>query len=40
MTSSNVRPWSEGMRIVMVAPPWYDVPPLGYGGVECDRWPI
>jgi glycosyltransferase involved in cell wall biosynthesis len=34
MTSSNVRPWSEGMRIVMVAPPWYDVPPLGYGGIE------
>ena len=34
MTSSDVRPWSEGMRIVMVAPPWYDVPPLGYGGIE------
>ncbi|AWS46478.1 glycosyltransferase family 4 protein [Streptosporangium sp. 'caverna'] len=34
MTSSNVRPWSEGMRIVMIAPPWYDVPPLGYGGIE------
>lgn len=22
------------MRIVMVAPPWYDVPPVGYGGIE------
>ncbi|MFI7539267.1 glycosyltransferase family 4 protein [Streptosporangium sp. NPDC049376] len=24
----------DAMRVVMVAPPWYDVPPLGYGGIE------
>ncbi|GAA3115602.1 glycosyltransferase family 4 protein [Streptosporangium carneum] len=24
----------DAMRIVMVAPPWYDVPPRGYGGIE------
>ncbi|MFF3439961.1 glycosyltransferase family 4 protein [Streptosporangium sp. NPDC002721] len=22
------------MRVLMVAPPWYDVPPRGYGGIE------
>lgn len=22
------------LRIAMVAPPWYDVPPVGYGGIE------
>lgn len=25
---------ADGMRIAMVAPPWYDVPPDGYGGIE------
>ncbi|MGW4422157.1 glycosyltransferase family 4 protein [Streptosporangium sp. NPDC004631] len=25
---------SDAMRIVMIAPPWYNVPPLGYGGIE------
>ncbi|GAA2354889.1 glycosyltransferase family 4 protein [Nonomuraea africana] len=24
----------EGLRIAMVAPPWHDVPPKGYGGIE------
>lgn len=32
--SRNVPEWSDGMRILMVAPPWYDVPPQGYGGIE------
>ncbi|MDP9865418.1 MULTISPECIES: glycosyltransferase family 4 protein [Streptosporangium] len=26
--------WPDGLRIVMIAPPWYDVPPHGYGGIE------
>ncbi|WP_084195495.1 glycosyltransferase family 4 protein [Streptosporangium amethystogenes] len=35
MVSSRAVPgWSNGMRILMVAPPWYDVPPHGYGGIE------
>ncbi len=34
VSSRDVPGWSEGMRILMVAPPWYDVPPLGYGGIE------
>jgi glycosyltransferase involved in cell wall biosynthesis len=25
---------AEGLRIAMVAPPWYELPPLGYGGIE------
>jgi len=24
----------ESLRIALVAPPWYSVPPLGYGGIE------
>ncbi|GAB2449482.1 glycosyltransferase family 4 protein [Streptosporangium sandarakinum] len=23
-----------GLRVVMIAPPWYDVPPAAYGGIE------
>jgi glycosyltransferase involved in cell wall biosynthesis len=25
---------SESLRIAMVAPPWYELPPRGYGGIE------
>jgi len=25
---------ADGMRIAMVAPPWFEVPPDGYGGIE------
>jgi glycosyltransferase involved in cell wall biosynthesis len=25
---------AEGLRIAMVAPPWYELPPRGYGGIE------
>jgi glycosyltransferase involved in cell wall biosynthesis len=25
---------SEGLRVAVVAPPWFDVPPEGYGGIE------
>lgn len=25
---------TEPMRIAMIAPPWFEVPPLGYGGIE------
>ena len=28
------RDGSEGLRIAMVAPPWFEVPPRGYGGIE------
>ncbi|MEU8202761.1 glycosyltransferase family 4 protein [Streptosporangium sp. NPDC049046] len=35
MVSSRIVPgWSDGLRVLMVAPPWYDVPPRGYGGIE------
>lgn len=34
VSSGSVNGWSDGMRILMVAPPWYDVPPHGYGGIE------
>jgi glycosyltransferase involved in cell wall biosynthesis len=27
-------PAAEGLRIAMVAPPWYELPPRGYGGIE------
>lgn len=36
-------PSQEPLRLVMLAPPWYEVPPAGYGGIEevlaelCDR---
>jgi len=25
---------NQALRIAMVAPPWFDIPPLGYGGTE------
>ncbi len=25
---------NDGLRIAMVAPPWYPIPPDGYGGIE------
>ncbi|MFF5212370.1 glycosyltransferase family 4 protein [Streptosporangium sp. NPDC000396] len=39
ISTSDLSGWRGGksggkMRIVMIAPPWYDVPPLGYGGIE------
>ncbi|GAA2848726.1 glycosyltransferase family 4 protein [Streptosporangium fragile] len=35
MASSHGIPrWSDSLRILMVAPPWYDIPPQGYGGIE------
>jgi hypothetical protein len=24
----------ERLRVVLVAPPWYPIPPLAYGGIE------
>jgi hypothetical protein len=24
----------RGMRIALIAPPWYKIPPSGYGGIE------
>lgn len=29
-----VTPTSAPLRIAMVAPPWFEVPPVGYGGIE------
>ena len=23
------------LRIAIIAPPWFDIPPVGYGGIEC-----
>ncbi|WP_406312347.1 glycosyltransferase family 4 protein [Streptosporangium sp. NBC_01639] len=35
ISTTELQGWrGGGMRIVMIAPPWYDVPPLGYGGIE------
>ncbi|MEV0421556.1 glycosyltransferase family 4 protein [Streptosporangium canum] len=34
IAEAGVSGWRDGMRIVMIAPPWYDVPPHGYGGIE------
>jgi glycosyltransferase involved in cell wall biosynthesis len=34
VTSAAVPLGEEPLRIAMVAPPWYEVPPHGYGGVE------
>jgi glycosyltransferase involved in cell wall biosynthesis len=31
---SHVAPSAQPLRIAMVAPPWYEVPPRGYGGIE------
>ncbi len=31
---SASRPRRAGLRIAMVAPPWFPVPPLAYGGIE------
>jgi glycosyltransferase involved in cell wall biosynthesis len=30
----SVRPSRRGRRIALIAPPWYPVPPVGYGGTE------
>jgi glycosyltransferase involved in cell wall biosynthesis len=32
--AARPQPGSEGLRIAMVAPPWYELPPRGYGGIE------
>jgi glycosyltransferase involved in cell wall biosynthesis len=29
-----MRNGSESLRIGMIAPPWFDIPPAGYGGIE------
>ncbi|WP_433244323.1 glycosyltransferase family 4 protein [Streptosporangium sp. CA-135522] len=34
VSETGVARWRDGMRVVMIAPPWYDVPPRGYGGIE------
>ncbi|MEV8634057.1 glycosyltransferase family 4 protein [Streptosporangium sp. NPDC051023] len=34
IAATGVSRWRDAMRIVMIAPPWYDVPPQGYGGIE------
>lgn len=33
---SSIKQWPTGspLRIAMVAPPWYAIPPSGYGGIE------
>jgi glycosyltransferase involved in cell wall biosynthesis len=33
-TTVQARTKREGLRIAMVAPPWYELPPRGYGGIE------
>lgn len=33
-TESGGGPGRRPLRIAMVAPPWYEIPPLGYGGLE------
>ncbi|MEU4830382.1 glycosyltransferase family 4 protein [Streptosporangium sp. NPDC023615] len=33
-SSTDIPDRSGRMRVLMVAPPWYDVPPRGYGGIE------
>ncbi|MFC4060790.1 glycosyltransferase family 4 protein [Planomonospora corallina] len=32
--TDDLQGWRDELRIVMVAPPWYEVPPRGYGGIE------
>ncbi|MEV7009884.1 glycosyltransferase family 4 protein [Streptosporangium sp. NPDC051022] len=34
IAARGVAAWRDAMRIVMIAPPWYGVPPQGYGGIE------
>lgn len=31
---SDSREYEETMRVVQIAPPWYSIPPIGYGGIE------
>ncbi|GIH92518.1 glycosyltransferase family 4 protein [Planobispora siamensis] len=33
-TNDEVPRRTGGMRILMIAPPWYEIPPGGYGGIE------
>ena len=37
--SDFIRVVCAPMRIVLVVPPYFDVPPTGYGGVEAVSWP-
>ncbi|MFI6507427.1 glycosyltransferase family 4 protein [Streptosporangium sp. NPDC050855] len=34
LSSTDIPDRSGCMRVLLVAPPWYDVPPRGYGGIE------
>src|SRR5579859_6927718 len=31
---SDLQPGDEPLRIAIVSPPWYPIPPKGYGGIE------